>query len=79
MPDLGGLSRARSPALGSGGDRINDAAFLTVTLGAWIAENPDGPWQYLGVAATETVQQGQIGYDAKVVDLTGAGGRPSTA
>ena len=28
---------------------------------------------YCRVAATETVQQGQIGYDARVADLTGAG------
>jgi hypothetical protein len=46
---------------------------LDTRIRAWISDNPDGPWQYLGVVATETVQQGQIGYDAKVANLTGAG------
>ena len=46
---------------------------LDTRIRSWISDNPDGPWQYLGVVATEVVQQGQIGYDARVADLTGAG------
>jgi len=46
---------------------------LDTRIRAWIADSPDGPWQYLGVVATEVVQQGQIAYDARVADLTGAG------
>src|SRR5207253_167760 len=40
---------------------------LDTRIRAWIADNPDGPGQYLGVAATETGQQGQLGYDAQRV------------
>lgn len=45
----------------------------------WVARAPFAQvtdpraWQYLGVVATEAVQQGQIGYDARVANLTGAG------
>jgi hypothetical protein len=46
---------------------------LDTRIRGWISDNPDGPWQYLGVVATEVVQQGQIGYDARVANLTGAG------
>lgn len=41
---------------------------------AWIADNPEGPWTYLGVVATAQFQNSnQIAYDARVTDLTGAG------
>ena len=46
---------------------------LDTRIRAWIADNPEGPWQYLGVVATEVVQQGQIAYDSRVAELTGAG------
>jgi hypothetical protein len=40
---------------------------------AWIADSPQGPWQYLGVVATAVVQSGQIAYGAQVEDLAGSG------
>jgi hypothetical protein len=46
---------------------------LDARIRAWIADSPDGPWQYVGVVATAAVQQGQIAYDARVAELTGAG------
>jgi hypothetical protein len=46
---------------------------LDPRIRAWIADNPEGPWTYLGVVATAVLQQGQISYDARVADLTGAG------
>jgi hypothetical protein len=46
---------------------------LDTRIRAWIADNPEGPWQYLGVVATAVVRQGQIAYDSRVAQLTGAG------
>ena len=46
---------------------------LDTRIRAWIADSPEGPWNYLGVLATEVVRSGQIGYDARLVNLTGAG------
>ena len=46
---------------------------LDTRIRAWIADNPEGPWTYLSVVATAAVQQGQIAYDARIAQLTGAG------
>lgn len=46
---------------------------LDTRIRAWIADSPEGPWNYLGVLATEVVQSGQIAYDARLANLTGAG------
>jgi hypothetical protein len=46
---------------------------LDPRIRAWIADNPEGPWTYLGVVATAVLQQGQISYDARVAELAGAG------
>ena len=46
---------------------------LDPRIRAWIADSPQGPWQYLGVVATPTLRPGQISYAANVSQLTGAG------
>jgi len=46
---------------------------LDTRIRAWIGDGPQGPWSYLGVVATAATQQGQIAYDARVANLTGAG------
>jgi hypothetical protein len=42
---------------------------------AWISDNPEGPWTYLGVVANAAFQNGdQIAYDARVAELPGGAG-----
>jgi hypothetical protein len=41
---------------------------------AWISDNPEGPWTYLGVAATAAKNNNQIAYDARIADLPGTAG-----
>ena len=47
---------------------------LDTRVRAWVSDNPEGPWNYLGVVATAQFQNDdQVAYDARVVDLPGAG------
>jgi len=44
---------------------------LDTRIRAWIADSPEGPWNYLGVVATEVVRSGQIGYDTAAISVVG--------
>ncbi len=48
---------------------------LDTRIRAWISDSPEGPWDYQGVVATAAFlsPSTQVAYDARVVDLPGAG------
>jgi hypothetical protein len=51
---------------------VNDV--LDTRVRAWIADSPQGPWQYVGVVATADLKNNhQLVYDARVADLPGSG------